>query len=159
MVTVSGRVLQRDVDYRIDYDLGRVTMIRALRPEDQLNIDYSYAPLFQQAGKTLIGNAFRWEGRDLNFGGAALYESKGAQDLRPRLGEEPSRCVIADLNSEWRMHPFFLTHLVDMLPGVRTSQPSERTSGGGRNLVSQPQHAEPDLHRRHGGGAGPSPSR
>jgi hypothetical protein len=125
VVTVSGRVLQRDVDYRIDYDLGRVTMIRALRPEDQLNIDYSYAPLFQQAGKTLIGNAFRWEGRDINFGGAALYESKGAQDLRPRLGEEPSRSVIADLNSEWRMRPFFLTRLANMLPGVRTSQPSE----------------------------------
>ena len=125
VVTVSGRVLQRDVDYRIDYDLGRVTMIRALRPEDQLNIDYSYAPLFQQAGKTLIGNAFRWEGRDLNLGGAALYESKGAQDLRPRLGEEPSRSVIADVNSEWRMRPFFLTRMVDMLPGVRTSQPSE----------------------------------
>jgi hypothetical protein len=45
-------------------------------------------------GASLIGNAFRWEGRDRNFGGAFLYESKGAQDLRPRLGEEPSRALI-----------------------------------------------------------------
>ena len=125
VVTASGRTLQRDVDYRIDYDLGKITMIHPLRPEDQLNIDYSYAPLFQQAGKTLLGNAFRWEGRDRNFGGAFLYESKGAQDLRPRIGEEPSRSLIGDLNTEWKMRPFFLTRAVDMLPGVRTSQPSE----------------------------------
>jgi hypothetical protein len=125
VVTVSGQVWKRDVDYRVDYDLGRITLIRQLRPEDQLNIDYSYAPLFQQAGKTLIGNAFRWEGRDRNFGGAFLYESKGAQDLRPRLGEEPSRTLIGDLNTEFKTKPFFLTRLVDLLPGVRTSQPSE----------------------------------
>src|SRR5438105_8372750 len=125
VVTVSGQQWRRDVDYKVDYDLGKITLVKQLRPEDQLNIDYSYAPLFQQAGKTLIGNAFRWEGRDKNFGGAFLYESKGAQDLRPRLGEEPSRSLIGDLNTEWRMRPFFLTRAVDMLPGVRTSQPSE----------------------------------
>ncbi len=125
VVTINGQPLQRDRDYRIDYDLGRVTLIRQLGPSDQLNIDYSYAPLFQQAGRTLLGNAFRWEGRDRSFGGAFLYESKGAQDLRPRLGEEPSRVLIGDLNTEWRFKPGWVTHLVDRLPGVRTTQPSE----------------------------------
>ena len=61
---LDGRPLVRDLDYRIDYDLGRVTLKRQLGPADQLNVDYSYAPLFQQAGRTLLGSAFRWEGRD-----------------------------------------------------------------------------------------------
>lgn len=125
VVRVNNQTLVRDRDYRVDYDLGRITMIRQLGPSDQLDIDYAYAPLFSQAGKTLVGSAFRWEGRDKSFGGAFLYESKGAQDLRPRIGEEPSRLLIGDLNTDWRFRPNFLTRLVDMLPGVRTTASSE----------------------------------
>jgi hypothetical protein len=124
-VSINGQALARDRDYAIDYDLGRVTMKRQLGPADQLNIDYSYAPLFQQAGRTLIGNAFRLEGRDKSFGGAFMYESQGAQDIRPRIGEEPSRSLIGDLNTAWAFHPNWITRMVDRLPGVRTTAPSD----------------------------------
>jgi Motility related/secretion protein len=125
VVTVNGQALQRGRDYDIDYDLGRVTLKRTLGPTDNLNIDYSYAPLFQQAGRTLLGSAFRLEGRNKSFGGAFLYESHGAQDIRPRLGEEPSRSLIGDLNTDWSFQPGWMTRLVDHLPGVRTTAPSE----------------------------------
>jgi hypothetical protein len=125
VVTVNGERWKRDTDYTIDYDLGRISLKRQLGAADQLNIDYSYAPLFQQAGRTLIGSAFRLEGRDKSIGGAFLYESRGAQDLRPRLGEEPSRTLITDLNSEWRFRPSFLTRFANALPGIRTTTPSE----------------------------------
>jgi len=124
-VVVNGERWVRDRDYTIDYDLGRLSLRRQLGPTDQLNVDYAFAPLFQQAGRTLVGSAFRLEGREKSLGGAFLYESKGAQDLRPRLGEEPSRSLITDLNGEWRLRPGFLTRLVDRLPGVRTTTPSE----------------------------------
>lgn len=124
-VTVNGERWTRDRDYTIDYDLGRITLKRGLGATDQLNIDYAYAPLFAQAGKTLLGSAFTLQGRDRSLGGAFLYESKGAQDLRPRLGEEPSRTLITDLNGELRFRPSFLTRMVDRLPGVRTTAPSE----------------------------------
>jgi hypothetical protein len=125
VVSINGQALVRDRDYTIDYDLGRVTMKRQLGPADQLNVDYSYAPLFQQAGRTLIGNAFRLEGRDKSFGGAFMYESQGAQDIRPRIGEEPSRSLIGDLNTAWTFRPDWITRMVDRLPGVRTTAPSE----------------------------------
>ncbi len=124
-VVVNGERWLRDRDYTIDYDLGRVTLKRQLGPQDQLSIDYSYAPLFAQASKTLIGSAFRAEGRDRSIGGAFLYQSQGAQDLRPRLGEEPSHTLITDLNTELHFRPSFLTRLADALPGVRTTTPSE----------------------------------
>ena len=125
VVTINGQTLTRDRDYTIDYELGRVTLKRQLGPADNLNIDYAYAPLFAQAGRTLVGSAFTLAGRERSLGGAFLYESRGAQDLRPRLGEEPSRSVIGDLNSRWDMKPQWLTHFVDRLPGVRTTAPSE----------------------------------
>jgi Motility related/secretion protein len=124
-VTVNGVTWVRNRDYRIDYDLGKVTLIKQPGPGDQVNVDYSYAPLFQQAGRTLLGSAFSYEGRDKHFGGAFLYESEGAQDLRPRLGEEPSRVVIGDLNTEWHFRPDWMTRIVDRLPGIRTTAPSE----------------------------------
>lgn len=125
VVTINGQVLQRGTDYDIDYDLGRVTLKRQLGAADNLNVDYSYAPLFQSAGRTLLGSAFNWQGRDRQFGGAFMYESKGAQDLRPRLGEEPSRSLIGDLNTAWTFRPDWMTRAVDRLPGVRTTTPSE----------------------------------
>ena len=124
-VVVNGERWVRDRDYTIDYDLGRVTLKRQLGPTDQLSVDYSYAPLFAQASKTLIGSAFSLVGRDKSLGGAFLYESKGAQDIRPRLGEEPSQTLITDLNTELRFKPMFLTRFADRLPGVRTTTPSE----------------------------------
>ncbi len=125
VVTVNGVSWVRDRDYSIDYDLGRITLKKQLLPTDQLNIDYSYAPLFQQAGRTLIGSAFRLEGRERSIGGAFMYESKGAQDLRPRLGEEPSRSLIADLNTAYAFRPDWITRVVDALPGIRTTAPSD----------------------------------
>jgi hypothetical protein len=125
VVTVNGEQWVRDKDYTIDYDLGRLTLKRQLPTGGQLNVNYSYAPLFQQAGRTLVGSAFRLEGREKSLGGAFMYESKGAQDLRPRLGEEPSRSLITDLNTEWTFHPTWMTRMVDRLPGVRTTTASD----------------------------------
>jgi len=125
VVTVNGQTWHRGTDYDVDYDLGRITLKRQLGPADQLNVDYSYAPLFQQAGRTLLGSAFRLEGRERSLGGAFLYESRGAENLRPRIGEEPSRSLIGDLNGEWGFHPSWMTRMVDILPGIRTTAPSE----------------------------------
>jgi len=125
VVTINGVALTRDRDYTIDYDLGRVVLKRQLGPSDNLNVNYSYAPLFQQAGRTLIGSAFKAEGRDRSLGGAFMYESKGATDLRPRLGEEPSRSLIGDLNTDLTFRPSWLTRMVDALPGVRTTAVSD----------------------------------
>lgn len=124
VVSINGRRLEPNRDYTIDYDLGRITLTAQPGPSDQISIDYGYAPLFQQAGRTLVGSAFKLDGVDKNLGGAFLYESKGAQDLRPRLGEEPSRVLIGDLNGLWNMRPAFLTRWIDALPGVRTTSPS-----------------------------------
>ena len=125
VVLVGGEQWVRDKDYSIDYDLGRLTLKRQLPTGGELNVNYSYAPLFQQAGRTLVGSAFRLDGREKSFGGAFMYESKGAQDQRPRLGEEPSRSLITDLNTEWTFHPSWMTRMVDRLAGIRTTAPSD----------------------------------
>src|SRR5262249_37543699 len=59
IVTVNGEVLTREQDYRINYQTGEVDLLspKAKSGGSNLNIDYSYAPLFSQASRTLVGSA------------------------------------------------------------------------------------------------------
>src|SRR5262249_25239710 len=88
-VSINGEQLVRGRDYDIDYDLGEVRLKRQVGAADRLSVDFTYAPLFATANKTLVGSALTVTGRDRSVGGAFLYESREAQEQRPRLGEEP----------------------------------------------------------------------
>jgi hypothetical protein len=126
VVAIDGVPLQRTVDYDIDYEAGTVTLKtqRAREGRARLTIDYSFAPLFAQAGRTLIGSAVGYHGFDKSFGGAFIYESRGQQEARPRLGEEPSRTLIGDVYTQFSLKPRALTQLLDKLPGYSTTEES-----------------------------------
>ena len=126
VVAIDGIPLQRTVDYDIDYEAGIVTLktARAREGRARMTIDYSFAPLFAQAGRTLVGSAIGYKGFDKSFGGAFIYESKGQQEARPRLGEEPSKTLITDLYGTVSLKPRGLTRLLDKLPGYSTTEES-----------------------------------
>jgi hypothetical protein len=127
VVAIEGVPLERNKDYSIDYEAGTVTLLtqRAQQNRSRLSIDYSYAPLFAQAGKTLVGGTIGFRDPRRALGGAFIYEAKGQQESRPRLGEEPSRTLIGDLYGDFRLKPQFLTDLADRLPFYSTTEPSQ----------------------------------
>ena len=45
-VTLNGKLLRKDTDYRIDYDFGQVTLLsqEATDPNASLEVDFEYAP-------------------------------------------------------------------------------------------------------------------
>jgi hypothetical protein len=128
VVEVNGERLQRGSDYTIDYESGFVNLTGQTRlPEDaQVSIDYAYAPLFALGQKTLMGFHAGWDPgiKGRRFGTTWLFESAGTSDRRPKLGEEPSRTIVGDLNGGFRSNPPFLNRLVDAIPGVRANQDS-----------------------------------
>jgi hypothetical protein len=126
VVAIDGIPLERNKDYSIDYEAGTVTLLttRAREGRARMTIDYSFAPLFAQAGRTLVGSAVGYRGLDKSFGGAFIYESRGQQEARPRLGEEPSRTFIGDLYTQLSLKPRVLTDLVDKLPFYSTTEES-----------------------------------
>ncbi len=127
VVAIEGVLLERNKDYSIDYEAGTVTLLtaRAQQNRSRLSIDYSYAPLFAQAGKTLVGGTMGFRDPRRALGGAFIYEAKGQQESRPRLGEEPSRTLIGDLYGDFKLKPQFLTNLVDRLPFYSTTEASQ----------------------------------
>src|SRR5262249_6573217 len=127
IVTVNGETLTREQDYRINYQTGEVDLLsdKARSGGANLNIDYSYAPLFSQASRTLVGSAIKFlDTPTYSLGSAFIYESRGLQEQRPRLGEEPTRTMIGDLNGAIDLKPHAMTTLVNYLPFYQSREPS-----------------------------------
>lgn len=127
IVSVNGETLERDKDYRIDYQSGVVDLIseKARLAGAQLSIDYSYAPLFSQQSRTLLGTNVTFLNRtNFGLGGAFIYESRALQEKRPRIGEEPSQAWIGDLNGRFDVTSGLLTSLTNVLPLYKGYEPS-----------------------------------
>lgn len=133
VVTVNGQRLQRDVDYRITPEIGEIQILskNLLLGNPDIQIDYAYASLFSTSSKALVGfSAAYGAGSDKSMATTWLFENSSAQDLRPRLGEEPSRTVVGDVNAQGRWQPRVLTSLVNALPLVNTTAESNISAQG-----------------------------
>jgi hypothetical protein len=130
-VVLNGRTLTRGSDYTIVYTTGQLTFIgeaaeEARLPESEISIDYEYAPFISLAQKTLAGvRAVYHLAQDAFIGTTWLYQSKGTPSERPRLGEEPTRTVVGDVNGSWNLQADFLSSLIDGLPLVETDERSD----------------------------------
>ncbi len=128
VVVVDGQTLQRGSDYTIDYETGIVNLTGQTQlPENaQVAIDYAYAPLFALGQKTLMGFSTTWDPgvKRRTFGTTWLFESAGVAERRPKLGEEPSRTIVGDLNGGFQSQPLLFNRLVESLPGVRARSDS-----------------------------------
>ncbi|MBD3225068.1 MAG: cell surface protein SprA [Caldithrix sp.] len=127
VVTLGGRTLQRDKDYTIDYFSGQLTLTspEAKRSSSQIQIKYERANLFQLDKKTIFGGRLEYRFLDNSFLGlTALYLNKSTLDQKVRVGQEPFRNFVWDLNAAFKFKPRFLTKAVDALPFVETNAES-----------------------------------
>ncbi|MCA9755150.1 MAG: cell surface protein SprA [Candidatus Eisenbacteria bacterium] len=139
-VVVSGRKLQRDVHYRIDYNLGEIEILDAagVSETEDISVSYSHVPFGGGGGqKTLAGvSAFiRPEGAKWNVSSTWLFESKGGvpglEGNRPRLGEEPSRTLVGEFAGQYLTDSWWLTDMVDKLPLLNAREASRFELEGG----------------------------
>jgi hypothetical protein len=132
-VRMDGEVLVRGIDYNITYETGQIRLLssKATNPNGSLQITYAYTPLFSQGNRSLIGFSTTYGGSQTwDLSTTMLYESKGSTELRPRLQQEPSKTMLADLSGSWRTRPWILTRITDALPLVSTTAPSNLTFTG-----------------------------
>ncbi len=128
VVKLNGRVLQKDRDYVIDYFGGTLQILdpEARRADANVEIEYERGSLFQLDKKTLLGGRLEYSFGDRGFVGlTALYLNKTTLDQRVRLGQEPIRNFIWDVNTALEFRPNFITKALDKLPIVETSAESK----------------------------------
>ncbi len=132
-ITANGQPLQKDIDYRIEYDFGTVNLIsdQATDPNAEINIDFEYAPFLATQKKTLLGLRAQYDvSKDFKVGATFLYKSDKAQDRKPRVGMETTRAMVFDIDGSFRVSPQFLTTAIDALPLVQTEARSSISISG-----------------------------
>ncbi|MCB1060000.1 MAG: cell surface protein SprA [Calditrichaeota bacterium] len=132
-VTLNGQRLNRGADYTIDYLSGQLKILNeaAKAPNADLEITYESGQVFQLDRKTLLGARAEYElWQDSYIGGMMLHLNEKSLDQRVRIGNEPIRNTLYDLNSQLKFKPNFLTGVADRLPLVRTNVESELVLDG-----------------------------
>jgi hypothetical protein len=129
-VLMNGQKLSPGVDYTVDYLAGELTILRteALNTTANIEIKYETGELFATDTKTWLGLRAEYElWENSSLGATMAYYSERKLDRRVRVGGEPTRNNIWDMNAHLQFKPQFLTNAVDWLPLIETDKLSTLT--------------------------------
>lgn len=140
-VVLDKRVLTRDLDYKIDYDLGRIDFMRPdtlFREERQIDVRYEENPQFAPALTTFTGivSELPVSHGVLNF--TAINQSQGTAANRPQLGFQSSSSLTTGVSGQFNWTAPALSRLVGRLP-FGNSKVESRISLQGEIASSHPQ--------------------
>jgi cell surface protein SprA len=127
IVTAGGRKLTENVEYTVDYNLGRVKIIDAglLESGTPIQVSLESNALYSIQTKTLIGTHLNYRiTDDFNIGGTVINLTERPLTSKVAIGEEPISNTIWGLNTSYRTESQFLTTLVDYLPFLETKEKS-----------------------------------
>ncbi len=126
-VTAGGIQLTENIDYTVDYTLGRVKILNQglLESGTPLNISLESNSLFNIQTKTLVGTHLDYRISDnFNIGGTVMNLTERPLTQKVNMGEEPISNTIWGLNTSYRTKSQLLTNLIDKLPFLETKEPS-----------------------------------
>lgn len=139
VVTAGGVKLQENVQYTVDYTLGRVKIIDEglLQSGTTILVSLENQSLFNIQTKTLLGMHLDYKvSDDLDFGATILHLNERPLTQKVNIGDEPVSNTIWGMNGSWRTQSQFLTTLIDKLPFIQTKEPSQiSVEGEFANLI------------------------
>lgn len=119
VVTLDGRTLTRDVDYEIDYTFGEIQLkgdAANLTADSKIAVDYQYAPFLGGGNTSLMGLSLGYDlGRDSKAATTWLFQSESIVGEKAKLGEEPARNLVGNVNLQHTLRPGFLTRVANFL--------------------------------------------
>ena len=126
-VTAGGRTLIENVDYTVDYTLGRVSIINEgiLNSGTPINISLESNASFSAMKKTFLGTRLEHEfNQDFRLGGTVLYLGERSYTQKINYGEEAIANTIYGFDFSYNTEARWLTSFIDKLPGISTKAPS-----------------------------------
>lgn len=127
VVLYRGARLSRGIDYEIDYDFGRLTLLKDEYSDlnSSLSVTFETAPLFSLAQKTLLGTRLEYApNRDLKLGTTLLYKSDKSTSRKPKVGEETSNMMVWDADFSYRFESGIMTRAINAIPLISTAAKS-----------------------------------
>jgi cell surface protein SprA len=133
VVSAGGVPLTENVDYTVDYNLGRVKIINAgiLASATPIKISLESNSLFSIQSKSLYGARFDYlVNKDFNLGGTFLHLNERPITRKVNIGDEPIRNTIWGVDGTYSTNSRFITRMVDKLPFLETKAESRVTFAG-----------------------------
>ncbi|MCK9400961.1 MAG: cell surface protein SprA [Bacteroidales bacterium] len=127
-VTAGGRVLTENVEYTVDYTLGRVRIINEgiLNSGLPINITTENQANFNVLKKRLMGLRIDHQfSKDLRFGGTLMNLTERPLTQKVDYGNDPISNTILGLDGSYQGESRLITSIVDKIPGIDTKMPSK----------------------------------
>ena len=125
-IYLGDRLLVRDVDYVIDYDVGQVTLRDAgtlfgADPDAAIRATWEQKQIFRTAPTSVVGlrATFGLGGRG-SLDVLGFYRSEQTLVNRPQLGVEPGAIGMGGLNGRYRLEAGWLDRWLDQVPALRS---------------------------------------
>lgn len=127
IVTAGGRTLTENVDYTVDYSLGRVRILNQsiMSSGSAINISYENEAAISTQTQTMVGTHLNYEiNKDFNVGGTLIHMKERPLTNKVGYGEESISNTMLGFNVDYTHELPFLTNALDALPLVSTKTPS-----------------------------------
>lgn len=140
-VTAGGQILTENVDYTIDYSLGRLKIINQaiLNSGVPINVQFENNTLYGQQSRNYVGARFDYYVNDkLTLGSTIVHMGERPYFTNVSYGEDPISNTIVGLDANYRSELPGLTHWLDRLPNYATTTPSYINATGGSPTFPRP---------------------
>ncbi|HVZ76366.1 MAG TPA: cell surface protein SprA [Gemmatimonadaceae bacterium] len=140
-ILLDGVALTRDLDYTVDYDLGRVTFFRPdtlFTRQRRVSVRYEENPLFAPTPTNIFGLTTELPFRHGAINFTAISQSQRSAFTRPQLGFEPTASLVAGVSGQFAWDLPGLTRAMQRVSLADARRPS-RIAITGEIAASKPQ--------------------
>jgi len=128
VVTAGGVTLTEGSDYSVDYSGGTVTILNQSIIDAGTNVSVSLESNtdYSQERKTMFGVNWEYDfSKNFLLSGTLMHLSEQALTSKVNMGNEPLNNTIWGLNVNWKKESQWLTNILDKLPFLHLTQPSQ----------------------------------
>ena len=128
IVTAGGVTLKEGTDYSVDYSAGEVTILNQsiIDAGTAVNVSLESNTDYGQTRKTMFG--LNWEydfTKNFQLSGTIQHLSEQALTTKVSMGSEPLKNTLWGINLNWRKESQWLTNVLDKIPFLHLTQPSQ----------------------------------
>ena len=148
VVTAGGITLAEGTDYSVDYSAGEVTILNQsiIDAGTQVNVSLESNTDYAQQRKTMFGMNWEYDfSKNFQLSGTIQHLSEQALTNKVNMGSEPLNNTIWGLNINWKKESQWLTNMLDKLPLLHLTQPSQISfTGEFAQLIAGQSHGTQD---------------
>ena len=133
VVTAGGVVLTEGSDYSVDYAVGEVTVLNQsiIDAGTNVNVSLESDTDYGMQRKTMLGLNWQYDvSKALQLGGTLQYLTEQPLTSKVTMGSEPLRNMLWGLNINWRQESQWLTNMLNRLPFLHCTKPSQLSFTG-----------------------------